>query len=69
MCDGWSKPTRRRIVNFIIYFDRLTFFHRSIGASNKVCDADYILGLMIQVICEVGKGYDILSEDRLWSVI
>ena len=46
MCDGWTSPTRRSIINFLTYYDRKIFFHKSIDASDNVHDATYILGLI-----------------------
>jgi hypothetical protein len=55
MCDGWTGPTRRSIINFLTYCDGKTFFHKSVDASDRVHDARYILGLMEEVIDSVGE--------------
>ncbi|XP_073115646.1 uncharacterized protein [Elaeis guineensis] len=55
MCDGWTGPTRRSIINFLTYCDGKIFFYKSIDASDKMHDATYILGLMKEVIDSVGE--------------
>ena len=50
MCDGWTDPTKRSIINLLTYYDEKVFFHKSINASNRVHDATCILGLMEEVI-------------------
>ena len=55
MCDGWTDPTRRSIINFLTYYDEKIFFHKSIDALDGVHDAAYILGLMEEVIDSVGE--------------
>ena len=55
MCDGWTGPTRRSIINFLTYCDGKTFFQKSIDASDQVHDASYILRLMEEVIDQVGE--------------
>ena len=57
MYDGWSGPTRRSIINFLIYYDKVTIFHTSIDASDKIHDSNYILGLMRDVVDEIGEEY------------
>ena len=54
MCDGWTGPTRKSIINFMVYCDGRTVFLRSVDASAEVKDADYIYGLLQEVVVEVG---------------
>ena len=56
MCDGWTDPTRRSIINFLTYCDGKIFFHKSIDTLDKMHDAAYILGL-IEVIDSVDEQY------------
>ncbi|XP_038972160.1 uncharacterized protein LOC120104679 [Phoenix dactylifera] len=55
MCDGWTGPTKRAIINFLTYCDTKTFFHKSVDASDKVHNASYILRLMEEVIDQIGE--------------
>ncbi|XP_038978012.1 uncharacterized protein LOC120108486 [Phoenix dactylifera] len=55
MCDGWTDPTKRAIINFLTYCDTKTFFHKSVDASDKVHNASYILRLMEEVIDQIGQ--------------
>ncbi|KAI8556211.1 hypothetical protein RHMOL_Rhmol05G0234700 [Rhododendron molle] len=58
MCDGWSGPRRRHLVNFLVYSNRGTVFHKSINATNVLSrTADYYFGLMDKVVEEIGEQY------------
>ncbi|KAJ8434363.1 LOW QUALITY PROTEIN: hypothetical protein Cgig2_031609 [Carnegiea gigantea] len=55
MCEGWSSKTSYSIINFLIYSNDITVYHKSIDASYVTCkDADYYLKLMKKVVEEVG---------------
>jgi hypothetical protein len=43
MCDSWTGPTRMSVVNFMIYCNGVIFFHKSVDATGKTQDADYLL--------------------------
>ena len=55
MCDGWTGPTRRSIINFLTYYDEKIFFHKSIDASDKVHNAVYMFGLIEEMIDSIGE--------------
>ena len=55
MCDGWTDPTRRSIINFLTYCDEKIFFHKWIDALDKMHDTTYILDLMEEVIDSIGE--------------
>ncbi|KAF7142788.1 hypothetical protein RHSIM_Rhsim05G0096600 [Rhododendron simsii] len=58
MCDGWSGPRRRHLVNFLVYSNRGTVFHKSIDATDVLSrTADYYFGLMDKVVEEIGEQY------------
>ena len=57
MCDGLFGSTKGSIINFLVYYDRMTIFHTSIDASNKIHDSNYILSLMRNIINEIGEEY------------
>ena len=55
MCDGWSSMTRLNLINFLIYSNGFTVFHKSVNASDvQRKDADYLFKLMKKVVEEVG---------------
>ena len=54
MCDGWTGPTRRSIINFLTYCDGKIFFYKSIDASKEIHNSGYVLRLMEEVIDHVG---------------
>ncbi|KAG8635684.1 hypothetical protein MANES_16G054458v8 [Manihot esculenta] len=55
MCDGWSGPTRMSIVNFLVYSNRGTVFHKSVDASNvEHKDGEYYFKIMKEVVEEIG---------------
>ena len=56
MCDGWFGPTRS-IINFLVYCDRMTIFHNSVDASDKIHNSNDILDLMRDVVDEIGEEY------------
>ncbi|KAI8554796.1 hypothetical protein RHMOL_Rhmol05G0124900 [Rhododendron molle] len=47
MCDGWSGPRRRHLVNFLVYSNCGTVFHKSIDATDVLSrTTDYYFGFM-----------------------
>ena len=42
MCDGWTRPTKLSIINFMVYSKRSTIFLKSVDASDKIKDNKYI---------------------------
>ena len=54
MSDGWTRPTRLSIINFMAYSKGSTMFLKSVDASNKIKDHKYIYKLLKNVIKEVG---------------
>ena len=55
MCDGWTRPTKLSIINFMVYSKGSTIFLKSIDALDNIKDKKYIYGLLKDVIKEVGK--------------
>ena len=55
MCDGWTKPTKFSIINFMVYSKGGIIFFKSADASNKIKDNKYIYDLLKEVIKEVGE--------------
>lgn len=49
-----TRPNGITIINFPVYCNRRIVFHKSIDASNKIHDANYVEVLMDLVIEEVG---------------
>lgn len=56
MYDGWTRPSRLSIINFLMYCDKKMFFHKSIDASSTVHDMHCILKLIEDMINEIGFG-------------
>ncbi|XP_042490145.1 uncharacterized protein LOC122070102 [Macadamia integrifolia] len=54
MCDGWTGPTRKSIINFMVYCDGRTIFLTSSDASKERNDVKYIYKLLKDVVEEVG---------------
>jgi hypothetical protein len=42
MCDSWTGPTQMSVINFLIYCNGVTWFHKSIDATGKYQDSDYL---------------------------
>jgi hypothetical protein len=42
MCDSRSCPTRMSVINFLIYCNGVTWFHKSIDATGKTQDSAYL---------------------------
>ena len=55
MYDGWTRPTKLSIINFMVYSEGSTIFLKCVDASNNIKDNKYIYGLLKDVIKEVGK--------------
>ncbi|XP_028117760.1 uncharacterized protein LOC114315344 [Camellia sinensis] len=58
MCDGWNNLTRQHIINFLVYCNRGTIFHKSIDASNIISrTVEYYFGLLDKVVDKIGEQY------------
>ncbi|XP_028119117.1 uncharacterized protein LOC114316620 [Camellia sinensis] len=58
MCDGWSGPTRKHIVNFLMCSNGGTIFQKPMDVTNVSSrTANYYLGLMDKVVDEIGEEY------------
>ncbi|MQL73923.1 hypothetical protein Taro_006257 [Colocasia esculenta] len=55
MCDGWTSITRRSMINFLIYCKAETIFWKSVDASGKVKNAEYLFQLMDNMVEEIGE--------------
>ncbi|MQL99116.1 hypothetical protein Taro_031835 [Colocasia esculenta] len=55
MCDGWTSITRRSMINFLIYCKAGTIFWKSVDASSKVKNAEYLFQLMDNMVEEIGE--------------
>ena len=55
MCDGWTRPTKLSIINFMVYSKGNTIFLKIVDTSNKIKDNKYIYGLSKDVIKEFGE--------------
>jgi hypothetical protein len=53
MCDSWTGPTKMSVINFLIYCNGVTWFHKSIDASGKSQDANYLYRVRPKHSCHV----------------
>ncbi|OAY70615.1 hypothetical protein ACMD2_21314, partial [Ananas comosus] len=53
MCDSWTGPTKMNIINFLIYCNGRVVFDKSVDATCRFEDADYIYALLEQVLGEI----------------
>jgi hypothetical protein len=42
MCDSWTGPTQMSVINFLIYCNGIMRFHKSVDATGKSQDADFL---------------------------
>ncbi|CAO2838156.1 unnamed protein product [Amaranthus hypochondriacus] len=55
MCDGWTSTTKMHIINFLVYSNRGTVFHKSVDATDvRSRTREYYFSLIKKVIEEVG---------------
>lgn len=53
MSDGWKSDDNRSIVNFLIYNQCGTMYHKSYYTSGRVNDGDFLCSLMVSVCEEI----------------
>lgn len=52
MCDSWTGPTMMCIINFMVFCNGRMFFHKSINATGRVQNAEFIRSCIREVIVE-----------------
>ena len=58
MCDSWTGTTRMHIINFLVYRNRGTIFHKSVNVTNVPSrTSDYYFSLLDTVVDEIGEKY------------
>ncbi|XP_026459199.1 uncharacterized protein LOC113359841 [Papaver somniferum] len=55
MSDGWTDGKKRHLINFLVNCPKGSVFLKSVDASNRTNDADFIRELVKEVIEDVGK--------------
>jgi hypothetical protein len=50
MCDSWMSLTGMSIINFMVYCNCVTFFHKSVDSTDHNQDAQYIFGVTINLL-------------------
>jgi hypothetical protein len=55
MCDGWTGTTRKSMINFLVYCTEGTVFMKSVDASGKIKNADFLYRLMDELVEEIGE--------------
>jgi hypothetical protein len=43
ICDSWTRPTRMSVINFLVYCNGITWFHKSVDATGKSQDSTFLL--------------------------
>ncbi|XP_026410085.1 uncharacterized protein LOC113305216 [Papaver somniferum] len=54
MSDGWTDGKKRHLINFLVNCPKGSVFFKSVDASNRTNDADFIRKLVKKVIANVG---------------
>ncbi|XP_008644965.2 uncharacterized protein [Zea mays] len=52
MCDSWTGPTMMCIINFMVYCNGRMFFHKSINATGRVQNAEFIYDCIREVVVD-----------------
>ncbi|XP_026451192.1 uncharacterized protein LOC113351419 [Papaver somniferum] len=55
MSDGWTDGKKRHLINFLVNCPKGSVFLKSVDASDRTNDADFIRELVKEVINDVGK--------------
>lgn len=55
VCDGWSDPQRRPLINFIAITEGGAMFLKAVNTEGEIKDKFYIASLIKEVILEVGS--------------
>ena len=55
MSDGWTRPMKLSIINFMTYSKGTIVFLESVDASNNIKDHKYIYKLLKSVIKDIGE--------------
>ncbi|XP_039840906.1 uncharacterized protein LOC120700734 [Panicum virgatum] len=53
MCDSWTGPMRNSVINFLVYSGGTMYFLKSINASDKIQDHQYLLKEIRAVVMKV----------------
>ncbi|RRT42490.1 hypothetical protein B296_00057087 [Ensete ventricosum] len=57
MYESWTRLTRITIINFLVYYNKHVFFHKSINTFDKIQDINHIENLMDTVVEEIRLQY------------
>ena len=55
MYDSWSSRTRKSIINFMIYYDKIMIYHSLVDTTNIPKTIDHIFSLMDKFVEKVGE--------------
>ena len=55
MCDSWNSRTRKPIINFMVYCDRIMIYLSSVDTTNIPKMTYYIFSLLDMIVEEVGE--------------
>jgi hypothetical protein len=51
MCDSWTGPMGISIINFMVYYNGVMYFHKSVDSTSHNQYAQYIFGVTIILLC------------------
>ncbi|WVZ92462.1 hypothetical protein U9M48_038525 [Paspalum notatum var. saurae] len=54
MCDSWTGPMRNSVINFLVYSGGTMYFMKSVDATDKIQDHQYLLKEIKAVVMKVG---------------
>ncbi|WVZ69810.1 hypothetical protein U9M48_018539, partial [Paspalum notatum var. saurae] len=54
MCDSWIGPMRNSVINFLVYIGGTMYFMKSVDATDKIQDHQYLLKEIKAVVMKVG---------------
>ncbi|WVZ69524.1 hypothetical protein U9M48_018297 [Paspalum notatum var. saurae] len=54
MCDSWTGPMRNSVINFLVYSGGTMYFMKSVDATDKIQDYQYLLKEIKAVVMKLG---------------
>ncbi|PWZ24850.1 hypothetical protein Zm00014a_031037 [Zea mays] len=50
MCDSWTGPTQKSIINFLVYCNGMMYFLKTVDATGEVQDHKFIMQIMVPTL-------------------
>ncbi|XP_026419433.1 uncharacterized protein LOC113315358 [Papaver somniferum] len=67
MSDGWTDGKKRHLINFLVNCPKGSVFLKSVDASDRTNDADFIRELVKEVINDAGKDLMLEYPNLFWT--